>query len=246
MEKLKHFTYESYRPIPNSVYRSHLDLVPTINKERALVYFLLNRNIIISELEGRSAYYGKRRRGEKGEVEIENIAITSDDIAFINPYIDKATKDIYDMVSHLTHNINMAFNPDSSGKTLESLGMYQFTMLMDDNEKDVMFVKVREDASPDDYTGYDIIYFDSLDPTERLADGYICIWNYNYFNESAVGAIQKAMDEYIINSVLYQWFSMVLPQDATIFYNNAQTYRTEILNRVNSQKKAVNRPYSYF
>ena len=246
MNKFKHIAYESYRHIPDRTYRSGIDLISAINTERPLVYFLFNRSKLIHELEARSAYYGKRRRGANGEVEIENIAITADDLSFISPYVEKAFRDIYDMVSHLKHGIDMAINLNANNAVLELLNMYDFAILVDQNEKDVMFVKVREDASPEDFTGYDKVFFGDLDPNEKLSDSYICIWNYDYFNESAVSAIQNAMNEYIINTVLHQWFSMVLPQDANLFYNNSQTYRTEILNRVNSQKKPVRRPYSYF
>lgn len=238
-------TIKTGRDVPNRVYRSD----GTLNKSIIGVIYL-NVSDVMSIVQKRSAYYAKRREGQNGEVLIENIAITDDDTYMVGDFIKKAESNLFDFIGNYTHDLESAFEimPGEMLLSNYTTASPLFNVYRENRDSDsIVVIPVKEGHyfnSIDDNYGVDIFTMPKIE-IEPIGQLY-AIWRYDYFNENVIKQLSNAIEEYIANYVLFEWAKLSLPNDAQTFLNNAESFKIEIINRLHSQKKVVNRPYRYF
>ena len=87
--------------------------------------------------------------------------------------------------------------------------------------------------------------FEPLDKDEREAVVYR-INILDWMDENAFKGVEVAIFEALVNFVMYKWFLFVAPEHADIYNTAYENNLIQIKNRINAQKKPVNRKYHLF
>lgn len=66
------------------------------------------------------------------------------------------------------------------------------------------------------------------------------------FNQSFLGAAKTGMHEYLVNSVLSEWFTLTNPQEATLYFAQAESNFQQIKMSLDSRIKPLKRKLSTF
>ena len=92
---------------------------------------------------------------------------------------------------------------------------------------------------------HDARLFKPMDCDER--DAVIFKLNIlDWMDENAFKGLDVAVFESIVNFVMYKWFLIVSPQDAAQYLEQYNNNLTQVIYRVNQQKKPIHRRYHLF